>query len=143
MKKLILILLLIIPVSSFANSVYAGLYTTHFYQNEKFNNKNSLVGVSVNNFHLTSFVNSQNVQSYFLGHEKQITKASSIIYGLSYGYNSDCFAIFGGTQEKCTKNHLNKEILPIATLKIEAKKGPLSISLLLNHYAMLVAGIHF
>jgi len=140
MKKLILALILIIPVFSYADSLYFGVYTAHFEQNPRWNNNNSLVAVEFDDYLLASFTNSHGFQTYLAGREAKLNNYVSAIYGVTYGYDPKCLKIVPGD---CYVSTYDPSFLPALALKFSYDTGPVSLTAIVADYISLSIGIDF
>lgn len=143
MKRLILILLLIVPALSMADSINFGVYTRHIKANDFYNNDNNLIALHIDRYYVASFTNSFGFQTYFGGLEKKLNDNVSFVYGLSYGYSRHCFLIFGGSNNACATHKHEPDIVPLATVRLYQEVGPLVFSTMLADYINLSVGINF
>lgn len=142
MKKLLLILL-IVPAFAFADSIHFGIFTGHFDGRDTWNNDNQLVAVEFDEFFFASFVNSYRQQSYAAGKSLSLTRHASILYGVSHGYNSECFWALGGSYDTCTENIDKPEFLPFATFRLRKTFGNFHVSAMASNYLSLSVGHSF
>lgn len=140
MKNLLLTLILIIPSFSYSDSLYFGLYTTHFDDNTRWNNNNNLIAVELDSYLLATFKNSHGFQTYLAGRETQLNKYISTIYGVTYGYDPKCLSIVPGD---CYDNDYNPNFLPALALKLSYDTGPASLTVIVADYINLSIGINF
>ena len=140
MKNLILTLMLIIPAFSYADSIYFGVYTTHFDNSKPWNNVNNLVAVEANDYVFASFINSHGFQTYMGGKEHRFTKNISAIYGVSYGYDIRCFDFVKGG---CHIETYTANFLPAIALKVSHQIGPVSLAAIVADYVNISIGIDF
>ena len=106
MKKLILLLLLV-SSCSFADSIYLGMVSTHFYWNGNCgeelcsedvtpNSNNNLVMIEHNGYELGTFKNSYSDQTYLLAKRIELKSFGdfkvSVHVGIDYGYHKWMFS---------------------------------------------------
>ena len=140
MKKLILLLIIIASPLAYSDAIYLGVYTTHYYNNDEWNNKNNLIAVEHNNYIGATFINSYGFRTYLAAKDRPLNDYVSVIYGVSYGYDLRCFAFIPG---KCLEESYTEMLAPALALKLSARHGPISTTAIIADYVNLSIGIHF
>lgn len=140
MKKILITLIAMIPAFSFSDSLFFGVYTTHFDKNSEWNENNRLLAVETNGYVFASFVNSHGFSTYLAAKEHKITKYSSLIYGISYGYDARCLKFVSGG---CYAETYTASFLPAAALKLSVNRGPVSLNAIVADYVNLSIGFNF
>lgn len=140
MKKLILFLIIISSPLAYSDSIHYGVFTGHFKYNDTYNNINQMVAIETNDFIFSSFINSYHHQTYLFGKIARLTDNFGVLYGVSHGYDSGCFAL---STDECSPETYKKEWLPAAALKITVPIQKTEVSAIVANYVSLAIGFRF
>lgn len=138
MKKLLLIIAIITPLLCNAEIISFGFATHHFSDNDKFNNNNQLIMLQKDKMILSTFINSQGHRTYAAGSTLKITSFANIDYGISYGYDIDCFK-----HSVCYAEEYEPSFVPIAALRLHHQVGPVIAQVTAAYFVNFSLGFEF